>query len=113
MTESLCLAAAHQPPAAAAGGVHALCAQLRRGERAVSPDEATMDTIVEAEQRLLAALATTRARSLAEATQKLAAITRRADSGEGLLCEAELDLLHSTLADLRRLEAAATVAACG
>ena len=82
-------------------GVAALAAQLSRVEGAESPDEATMDAITEAEQRLLVTLTNARSATLAEVVQKLTAVLRRASVADGFLAGAELDLLQSTLRDLR------------
>jgi hypothetical protein len=90
--------------------VAALCARLRHLEGAESPDEATMDAIGQAEQGVLAALAGARASTLAEVTQKLAVVARRADAAEGFLTGDELGLLRSALGDMGRLDAVAAVA---
>lgn len=90
--------------------VVALAAQLGRVEGAESPDEATMDAITEAEQRLLVALAAVRSITLAEVGQKLAAVIRRAGAAEGFLSEAELALLQSTLRDLHGFDPVTAVA---
>ena len=88
-----------RPPAEQS--VTALAAQLSRVEGAESPDEATMDAITEAEQRLLTALASARSLTLAEVAQKLTTIIRRSGAADGFLSETDQDLLQSTLRDLR------------
>lgn len=81
--------------------VDALAAQLSRVEGAYSPDLATMDAIVAAERRLLAALAKATAVSLSEISLKLDAVARRAVAAEGHLTDGDLDLLQSALADMQ------------
>lgn len=91
-------------------GIDALCAQLCRVEGAFSPDQATMDAITEAERRILTALGNAQSGTIAEVSQKIAAVQRRAMAADGFLSEGELELLDSALADLRRIDPASAVA---
>jgi hypothetical protein len=84
--------------------VATVCARLRHIEGAESPDEGTMDAIVNAEQSLILALADARSDTLAEIGQKVAAVADRAAAGDGFLSEGEIAVLLSVLADLRRLD---------
>ena len=90
--------------------VQALAAQLSRVEGASSDDAATMDAIVEAERRLVGALAKARSSNIAEVEQKITAVLRRAQAADGFLTDDDLGLLRSVLMDVRQIDPALTVA---
>jgi hypothetical protein len=92
--------------------IAALSARLIQVETAETTDEDLLDLLLEAETRAIVALAKAPAGSLPEALLKLATVVRRVgDERDEPLSAAELELLRSTLRDLKRLSAAPLVAA--
>ncbi len=84
--------------------VPALCRQLRTLEAIETDDTTTMDAVIEAQQIILAALGNACSRSLREVSQKIIAITRRADAADGFLSRAECLVLISASMDLASFE---------
>src|SRR3954453_16391504 len=93
--------------AAPSADIAVLSARLIQVESAETTDEDLLDLLLEAETRGVVALAKAPAGSLPEAVLKLAPVVRRAgDERDEPLSTAELELLRSTLRDLKRLSAA-------
>lgn len=84
--------------------IPALCRQLRTLEAIETDDATTMDVVIEAQQIILAALGNACSRSLREVSQKIIAITRRADAADGFLSKAECLVLLSASMDLASFE---------